>query len=87
MALLLVCVCVFACAVFVCCFFWGGRISCLAVVAASESKLYISLYSVDFLFSSFQKKNGMEEGKRGWWGFVPWLCFPGSFESRSIRVF
>jgi hypothetical protein len=29
----------------------------------------------------------MEEGRRGWWGFVLWLCFPGSFESRSIRVF
>jgi hypothetical protein len=56
-----VCVCVFACAVFVCCFFLEGRISCRAVVAASESKLYILFYSVGFFFPTFKRRMGWKK--------------------------
>ncbi len=57
---------VFACAVFVCCFFWGGGISCRAVVAAPGLELYILFYSVGFLFSSFKRRMGWKkEGGAG----------------------
>ncbi len=80
-----VCVCVCVCGV---CLFLGGGLNFVPCSCCSfwVRTLHLILFCRFFVFF-LQKKNGMEEGRRGWWGFVLWLCFPGSFESRSIRVF